>query len=132
MEKCNKKGEPLCSCVDWKSGDAGEIFDHLLRHYEFQTLDLNYRTLSAGEIIRVCELGICQVCGGSICIGTQIEAGSDRAQTISEILDLAEKRWQLHTGHSAAGERFGRVFMELFHEEDRDNAFRAWNLWIRG
>ena len=73
--------ENICSCIDWKNADAGDIIEHLLWRNEFHRLELDYEALTQGATIRLCELGVCTVCGGRICIGTMFQAKEDRGET---------------------------------------------------
>ena len=123
--------ENICSCIDWKNADAGDISEHLLWRNEFHRLELDYEALTQGATIRLCELGVCTVCGGRICIGTRLQAKEDRGETLADILRAASKRWQCHIGKSASAEEFGKLFAELFQESDRADALAAWKAWTQ-
>lgn len=119
-EQC-KAQEELCQCVDWHGSETADWVDHLLRHYDFGRLTLDYSTLEKASEIRLCQIGHCNKCGGQICIGTVIYPCELLDDTLARVYAAASKRWRWYH----VDENFDEVFIHLFRGRDQQTA-RLW------
>ena len=77
--------------------------------------ELEHTALEQPEQRRLCLVGVCQRCGGRLCLGLRITDGLDRNDLLAEIY-----RHMRQISHNFGLSRSSReMFVELFHEEDQ-------------
>ena len=126
MQELCKQEEPLCRCIHWGDEDFDVEVHHLIEHFEFLRMELEYSSLEPGASWRLCRIGRCRCCGGRLCVGTSLTVRDTPEDTVSMIHLIAEQEWRSHAGNAAAdSENFRELFVHLFHEDDRETV-RDW------
>lgn len=120
MRDCERK-EPLCTCIDWETGDLDKRIHHLVCNFEFTGFELEYTTLEIEEDRHLCKVGQCRICGKCLCIGRALPSQSAPDELLTEIYCWMFQMWNLGRDRlSGSANCFTDMFLSLFHEGDRE------------
>lgn len=120
MRDCERE-EPLCTCVDWKTGELDKRIHHLVCNFELTGFDLEYTTLEPEEGRLLCKIGRCRTCGKRLCFSEELPVQSTPDDLLAEIFRRAFRMWMDSNERLPGGmDCFTDLFLSLFHESDRE------------
>lgn len=113
---CRHNAADLCTCTPVKER-AENIFlliQHVAANMENVEWELDYTDLNRPERRRLCQVGVCRVCGGRLC------HEMDASDALAGDDFLAALYRHLYQVHNANGQyMFRERFIRLFHAQDQ-------------
>ena len=117
-KKCLQDKGQMCSCHALDSKDIMARVAHVGENMRTTDWELDYTTLHRPEIRRLCVVGVCQQCGGRICVSLSPD---DSAYGDDLLAMMYRHLWQYHhaTSQHMSTALFREMFATMFHEQDQ-------------